>query len=69
VVGPEIESLQPPAAGTAIVLWAEFVPGAGQVELRGRVQWATGTRFAGQSGALGVRETSAVVRASRRSAA
>ncbi len=69
VVGAEIESLQPPAPGSAIVVWAELVPGGGQVELRGRVQWATGTRFAVQFGALGVRETSVIVRASRRPAA
>jgi hypothetical protein len=69
VVGAEIESLQPPAAGGEIVLHAELVPGGGLVELRGRVQWATASRFAVQFGTLGARETNAIVRASRRPAA
>jgi len=69
VAGAEIESLQPPAPGGEIVLWVELVPGGGQVELRGRVQWSTASRFAVQFGTLGARETNAVVRASRRPAA
>ena len=69
MVGAEIESLLPPAPGREIVLWVELVPGGGPIELRGRVQWATATRFALQFGILGAREASAIVRASRRSAA
>jgi hypothetical protein len=69
MVGAQIESLQPPALGCDVVLWVELVPGGGPIELRGRVQWATATRFAVQFGALGAREASAIVRASSRSAA
>jgi hypothetical protein len=69
VAGAEIESLQPAIVGDEILVYVELVAGEGHVALRGRVQWATATRFAVQFGALGARETSAVVRASRRPAA
>jgi hypothetical protein len=69
VVGVEIESLQPPAVGSDVVVWTELVAGEGAVTLRGRVQWARPSQFAVQFGPMGARETSAVVRASRRSAA
>ena len=38
----------------------------GVIEIPGRVQWATQTRFAVQFGLLGVRETGAILRASSR---
>jgi hypothetical protein len=69
VVGVEIESLQPPEASSEVVVRTELVPGEGEVVLRGRVQWVKPTRFAVQFGPLGVRETSAIVKASRRAVA
>jgi hypothetical protein len=68
MVGVEIESLQPPPISGEVVVRTELVDGEGEVVLRGRVQWATATRFAVQFGPLGIRETSAIVRASRRRA-
>jgi hypothetical protein len=69
IVGVEIESLQPPGTGAEVVVWASLVEGEGEVVLRGRVQWATATRFAVQFGPLGAKDTHAIVRASRPSAA
>jgi hypothetical protein len=66
VAGAELASLEPPPVGTNLVLWAELIEGDGVVELYGRVQWATETRFAVQFGPLGARETHAIVRASSR---
>jgi hypothetical protein len=67
IVGMEIESLQPPAVGSAVVVRAQLLEGEGEVAMRGRVQWATSTRFAVQFGPLGARETNIVVRAAGRS--
>jgi PilZ domain len=69
VVGMEIESLQPPPVTSEVDVWTELVSGEGELALRGRVQWATATRFAVQFGPLGVRETNAIVRSTRRPAA
>jgi hypothetical protein len=69
IVGAEIESLQPPAAGTDVVVWTELVDAEGELVLRGRVQWARSTRFAVLFGPLGVKETNAIVRVARRSVA
>jgi Tfp pilus assembly protein PilZ len=69
MVGLELESLQPPHAGAEIVVRAELVDGEGELSLPGRVQWATPVRFGVQFGPLGVRETRAIVRVSRRPAA
>jgi hypothetical protein len=69
VVGVEIESLQPPPVGGQLVVWAELVAGEGELAMRGRVQWSTTTRFGVQFGPLGARETHAIVRAARSSAA
>lgn len=66
IAGVEIESGEPPAEGFDIVLRAELVDGEGEVALRGRVQWSKPDRFAVRFGLLGVRETSAIVRAARR---
>jgi hypothetical protein len=68
IVGAEIESLQPPATGAQVVVWAKLAVGEDEVALRGRVQWATQTKFAVQFGPLGAREANAVVRASRSAA-
>jgi hypothetical protein len=69
IVGVEIESLQPPAIGSEVVVWSELVEGEGEVVMRGRVQWATTTGFAVQFGPLGARDTNIIVRATRRSVA
>ena len=69
MVGVEVESLQAPPIGSEVTCWAELVPGEGEVAMRGRVQWATIARFAVQFGPLGARETHAIVRATRGSAA
>ena len=68
VAGAEVESLQPPVVGADVVVWAELVPGEGELSLRGRVQWASVARFAVQFGPLGIKETSAIVRSTRRAA-
>jgi len=67
IVGVEVESLQPPAVGTEVVLWAELIDGEGEVAMRGRVQSATSTGFALQFGPLSARDTNIIVRAARRS--
>ena len=70
VAGAQIESLQAPPTGSEVLLCADLLDGEEPVGLRGRVQWSTPTQFAIQFGALGARETNAIVRASgRRTAA
>jgi hypothetical protein len=69
IVGVEVESLQPPAIGSEVVVWTVLLDGEGELALRGRVQWATATRFAVQFGPLGAKDTHAIVRAGRSSAA
>jgi hypothetical protein len=69
LVGAELESLLPPEAGSGIVLWTKLADADGELELRGRVQWARGPRFGVQFGPLGVRETHAIVRLGRGRAA
>jgi hypothetical protein len=66
VTGAELSSLEAPPVGSNLFLWAELIEGDGVVEMYGRVQWATETRFAVQFGPLGERETNAIVRASSR---
>jgi hypothetical protein len=68
VAGVEVESLQPPPVGAEVIVWVELVIGEGELALRGRVQWASAARFAVQFGPLGVKETHAIVRSSRRAA-
>jgi hypothetical protein len=65
VAGVEVESLQPAPAGSDVVVWAELIDGEGELEMRGRVQWASATRFAVQFGPLGARQTHAIVRSAR----
>jgi hypothetical protein len=65
VVGVEIESLQPPAEGSDVVVWAQLLDDERELMLRGRVQWARSSRFAVQFGLLGVKETHAIVTAGR----
>lgn len=62
----EIESPWPPPVGGRIVIWAELISGEGEVAIRGRVDWSTGTRFGVLLGPLGSRETYAVLRAAHR---
>ncbi len=69
VVGAELESLQPPEPGSAVVVWAELIAGEGPVAMSGRVQWAWPTGFAVQFGRLGAREINAILRTARRPAA
>jgi hypothetical protein len=69
VVGIELESLHAPPVGAELVVRAELVTGEGELAMTGRVQWSTATRFGVQFGPLGVKETSAIVRSSRRTAA
>lgn len=68
IVGVEIESLQSPSIGSDVIIRAELLEGEGEVTLRGRVQWATPTRFAVQFGPLGARDTNMIVRATRSAA-
>jgi hypothetical protein len=51
------------------VVRAELFAGEGELAMSGRVQWSTATRFGVQFGPLGVKETNAIVRSSRPSAA
>ncbi len=62
----EIESPWPPPVGRRIVVWAELISGEGEVAIRGRVDWSTGTRFGVVLGPLGPRETYAILRAAHR---
>lgn len=67
VAGLEIASLDTlPPAGASVTVWAELFDGEGVVTMAGRVQWCATGRFAVQFSPLGARETSAIVRASRR---
>jgi hypothetical protein len=69
VVGIELESLHAPPVGADVVVRAELFEGEGELAMSGRVQWSTATRFGVQFGPLGVKETNAIVRSSRPSAA
>jgi hypothetical protein len=61
LVGAELEAVLPPETGTEIVLWTKPPDGERELEVRGRVQWARGSRFGVQFGPLGARETHAIV--------
>lgn len=69
VVGLVLEAPEPPPLDAQVLIVTELWDGEGDVVLRGRVQWSSTMRFAVQLGPLGARETSAIVRFSRRSAA
>ena len=68
MAGVEVELLQPPPVGADVIVWVELVVGEGELAPRWRVQWASAARFAVQFGPLGIRETHAIVRLSRRAA-
>src|SRR3974390_699139 len=45
VAGAQVESLQPPAEGSDVLLCADLFDGEEPVTLHGKVQWATPTLF------------------------
>jgi hypothetical protein len=63
IAGVDIESYEGPQLGSDVALWTELVEGEGMMQFRGRVQWATTSRFGVQFGLLGAQEAHAVVRA------
>jgi hypothetical protein len=59
IVGADIEAPAPPPAGSHVELCARLQDG--EVRVAGRVQWSVPGQFGVQFGALGVRETHAIV--------
>jgi hypothetical protein len=64
VVGADIQTLEPPAAGAILDLRVELGEGK-PVVCRARVQWSLPDRFGAQFTLLGARETHAIVEAMR----
>lgn len=69
VVGLVLEAPEPPPLDAHVVIRAELWDGEGELVLPGRVQWSNALRFSMRLGSLGVKETNAIVRFNRRSAA
>jgi len=59
IVGADIDAPEPPPAGSLIELFAGLQDG--DVRVAGRVQWSAAGQFGVQFGALGVRETHAIL--------
>jgi hypothetical protein len=59
IVGADIEAQEAPPIGSRVDLFAEFRDA--EIVLPGRVQWSTPGQFGVQFGALGVRETHAIL--------
>jgi hypothetical protein len=69
ISGLEVESLNPPAVGADVVVRARLLEDQEEMTMRGRVQWASATRFGVQFAPMGARDTHAILRATRCSAA
>jgi hypothetical protein len=64
VVGIDVETLQPPAAGSILDLVVELREGQ-PMACRARVQWSKARGFGAQFTLLGARETHAIIEAMR----